>query len=373
MAKVLLASLAQQTGWSEKQLEQAVSDARKRLLDAPPEQSKTARAPSVTVPGVTPPPVSRPTRAVSMRLASGRTVHVRLDSLARREELAELRRVHTENADAQRKVLVRHERALRALQRRLGRAETDVLSAGQRADLALLLAMGRGLSFQGLTQRLNAKVTEQDKAIRELKQAMTLARHSALQENTARAVKDAVGAMQVAAYGEKGNVFAGNNLLLGGSQLIWSFLGPLLQRAGVTATAGMISPAVWGPVASLLIGHLTLGQHQFERFVSGELELTSSASGGTQNNTAMLTNVSSGFASTWAGSLDLKDHIAPAYWSEFKARTDVTARAEAIGRSDFSFAVAQVVDGVLHINAVVISKVPSLRVRWTVDTGSTRG
>ena len=173
-------------------------------------------------------------------------------------------------------------------------------------------------------------------------------------------LRSAVSTMQGAAYGQRGNVFATNNVLLGGSELLWSSLDGLFRRAGWWSGASPL-PLSWiGPVLGLVAGHLTVGDQQFERFVSGELTLRGPGDPDQGR--------------PFVGTLDLVPLVAKGFRDEFRKKASVPASAVITEANVFGVTVAQVAFGTL---AVVVRNATtqgtSLNVHYTVDVGAIDG
>jgi len=78
-------------------------------------------------------------------------------------------------------------------------------------------------------------------------------------------VTNIVNSLQAAAYGEKGRLFATNNLLLAANQLFWSFLDPSLQRLGVLGAGSATVLSAFAPLGSLISGAVLVGSRQKSR------------------------------------------------------------------------------------------------------------
>jgi hypothetical protein len=163
-----------------------------------------------------------------------------------------------------------------------------------------------------------------------------------------------VNSVQSAAFGERGSVFATNNLLLAGNQLLWLFLEPLLRGLGF-ALGPSPSLLTWlAPVGSLLTGQLVLGNRQHVRFVTGVVEFD---------------------GKTFEVSDSLEGKVADSFFTELKRRTDVPVTAVPLdpGISP-SIIFARVREGVVIVNfsfggLISSGTFPSGRVAWMVDTG----
>jgi hypothetical protein len=352
----LVHALASATGWSATRIGDAARGAARRLKRPDPAESVASPSLARQVPEVAPNPPPGPTRSLEMQLASGRSVRVRMPAVASRRELQSVGRVAAQNAHRQSETLARHAQALDALRDRNLQLEQRLDAVQAQADLALLAAL-RGSS--SLVQKLSEtvrRVEAQEQVSREL------GAKARFQERLARGqnVRSAVSAMQVAAYGERGNVFATNNLLLGASELLWGSIDTLLRRAGLWSRPDPV-PLTWvGPLLGLAVGQVTVGQQQFERFVSGQLQLTPLGKGA---------EVGRFF---FRGSLDLRPHIAPGFWDEFRQRPAVPATAQVAEARAPGITVALVQFGTLEVLALA-RDVDAVTVTWTVDVEAPGG
>jgi hypothetical protein len=162
-----------------------------------------------------------------------------------------------------------------------------------------------------------------------------------------------VNSMQVAAYGQQGDLLSKNNLLLAGNQLLWNFISQLLPAGGALST-------ILPPLGSLVTGAAVIGTRQNERFISG-----------VETVAALPLSVS------------LRDRIAPGLWEEFRQRTDVPVTITILDPNVSVSIFAAVRDGSLVIIrddsesfssfAMISISRPvrnKFRIAWMVDTGN---
>lgn len=198
---------------------------------------------------------------------------------------------------------------------------------------------------------------------RQQQELRTVATTSRIQQVTA-----AVNSAQTAAYGERGSVFATNNLLLAGNQLFWVFLDPVLRSFGVPLGPPPSVLSWLAPVGSLATGGAVLGNRQHARFISG---------------------ISTFDGSTLVVQESLQDRMSLSLWPDFQRRTDVpvtTAILDPFGEP--VTAAASVRNGVLRIEIVRVAltgfvlahaspppgpSAPRGRIAWMVDTGVDAG
>jgi hypothetical protein len=253
-----------------------------------------------------PPPRLAPPRPVNIRLSNGRRMRVTMTPApARHGDLAALSRVTADNDRRAFQALRRHGRALDELARCQAELDQRVASLEEQSDLALLGLLRR---FGDVEQRLKTLAAAQGSTAATVgQQARELGSQAAsaqLQKVTA-----AVTSAQVAAFGEKGNLFATRNLLLAGNQLLWSFIDPLLRLLGIDF--GMSpSPIAWlAPLGSLGLGAVTVGRFQHVRFLA---DVTTMPAGATEQSVSLL------------------PRIGPADRDAFARRTDVLVTARAV-------------------------------------------
>jgi hypothetical protein len=358
--------------------------ASERLRDA---AGSGAQAPGGAAPGPAPlarpmPPLS-PDRGVEIQLPNGRRVRALLSpAVARRTDLSAVRRISAAN----------DRRAFAAI-RRLSRSQKDLADKmtaleGQ-ADRAII---GLIQGFAGLERRVRTTAAQtravvaampalapaagQVRDTRQLRHARTggpirridrarraqqLQRVQQMREVRALAtraqiqsVTNVVNSVQTAAYGQKGSVFAANNLLLAGNQLLWTVMDPVLQRMGVLNAASATVVAAVAPLGALLTGEVLLSDRQHERFISGV----------------------STFGESEVLLESLRGKVAEALWPEFQRRTNVPVTANVVGESFDGTVAADVVRGVLSLRLVpndIERSVAGIRVAWMVDTGADIG
>jgi hypothetical protein len=288
-----------------------------------------------------------------MQLESGRSVRVRLPDVASRRDLAALGHVAEQNARRHSKVLKGHARAIDDLRARELELERRLRAVQAQADLALLAALRGSSSLVKKLSETIRRLDAQEHASRSIGKRVRFQRELA----RGQTVRAAVSSMQTAAYGERGNVFAPNNLLLGASELLWGSVDALLRRLGLWSRPHPV-PLTWvGPVVGLAVGHVTVGRQQFDRFVTGQLELRPLGDGDDAGRFA------------FTGTVDLRSRVAPGYWDEFKKKPSVPATAQITDAGALGIAVAWVELGTLEVLAMSVSEDRSLTVTWTVDMG----
>ncbi len=338
------------------------AEAAKQRLQAPARTSRAVR-PALTARVLpvlqTPAPARTPVRALRMLLASGRSVSVRLPGVATHADLQAVALVAQQNARRQSHALRLHARAVDALSRDQRTLEDRFEALQAQTDLALLAALRAPLADR-VSEALE-RLAAQERSTRQLQAGLRRERRFQGQLARGQQVREAVSSMQVAAYGRSGNVFATSNLLLGGSELLWSSIDTLLRRAGWWTKPEAV-PLTWlGPLLGLAAGHFTLGQQQYERFVSGDLLLETP--GGIDTGGLVFT-----------GEVDLKAHVAKGYWQEFRRRPSVKATARVSDPEAVGIAIAWVEFGTLFVLAASSPKASGqLEVEWTVDVGELGG
>jgi hypothetical protein len=165
-------------------------------------------------------------------------------------------------------------------------------------------------------------------------------------------VNSVVNSTQAAAYGQRGSVFATNNLLLAGNQLLWTIMDPLLRAVGVSpSAAGTV--AVLAPVGSLITGHIALGNRQHVRFITGVANFP-------RRQDVLVVE-------------SLRNRVADSFWPAFQQRRDVPVAVVRLppvdgGDGDGFISEARVRNGVLIIR-VDKDDDPAMRVAWTIDLG----
>src|SRR5262245_34577621 len=146
-------------------------------------------------------------------------------------------------------------RALDALQRSHDELARKVAALQNQADQALV---GVLREFAGLDRRVQDVSTQVATARRSvaspLSTAMGQTRHLNAMARAAQLqqVTNVVNTAQATAFGQRGSVFARNNLLLAGNQLLWTFIDPLLKTMGIVKGVEPSVAAYLAPLASLL-------------------------------------------------------------------------------------------------------------------------
>ncbi|MBN1612077.1 MAG: hypothetical protein JW940_35930 [Polyangiaceae bacterium] len=290
---------------------------------------------------------------------------------ASRDDLAALRRISARNDRRAYEAIRQNARAIEQLARSQRTLLKQVAELQKRGDLAVTQRVVEGLATlerrAETAQRAQARaLAARDRSIRELRSSQTRTLRSArLQARAARIDKlnSVAGSMQVGAFGAKGDLFATNNLLVAGNQLLWSFAGDLLRTIGLS-DPGSSSPLGWlAPLASLATSQVALGNRQHERFIAG---------------------VATGFAwvdktSKIAARVSLRPFIGSADWDAFRKRTDIVATAtllEPVSLGKGTGPVRTVVsDGVLLIELAPVGEIgpDAYRVAWLVDTAKPGG
>ena len=353
-----LRTLASQTGWSTSRLGTMAREAEQRLREPGPRVLGRPWNLERQVPEVLPARAPKPMSSVEVQLASGRRVRVRMTEVAARRDLEALARTTDENVRRQSATIRRHARAIDTLRREDLDLERRLKAMQAEVDLALVTAL-RGSS--GVLEKLSAtveRVEAQEQTARVLQDRVRF------QDQLARTdrVRAAVSTMQGAAYGERGNVFATNNLLLGASELLWGSIDTLLRRVGLWSDPSPV-PLTWvGPLIGLVAGHFTVGQQQFERFISGQLTLEPLS-----DDDADVRRFG------YTGTVDLRPHIAPGHWEEFRKKPAVPATAQVVDAGAFGIAIAWVEFGTLQILALSAPAKAALQITWTVDVEAPGG
>jgi hypothetical protein len=353
-----LRTLASQTGWSATRLGAMARDAQHRLRERAPAEPGRPWNFEQQVPEALSTRPPKPMPSVEMQLASGRRVRVRMSEVAARGDLEAVARTADQNAHRHSATLTQHARALDALRREDLDLDRRLKAVQAQADLALLAAL-RGSS--GLLEKLSEtvqRVEAQEQTSRALQDRVKFQGQLARTDR----VRAAVSTMQGAAYGERGNVFATNNLLLGGSELLWGSIDTILRRFGLWSDPSPV-PLTWvGPLIGLVVGHFTVGQQQFERFISGQLTLEPLS-----DDDADVRRFG------YTGAVDLRPHVAPGYWDEFRKKPAVPATAQVVDAGAFGIAIAWVEFGTLQILALSAPAKAQLEITWTVDVEASGG
>ena len=170
-----------------------------------------------------------------------------------------------------------------------------------------------------------------------------------------QSIHGAIGAMQVAAYGEPGQVFSTNNLLLAGNQAFWGMAESLAKSLGFAESGPAPGLLAWlAPLGSLATGHLVLGRKQHVRFVSG---------------------VASFSASSSRFELSLVDRIAPASRDAFARSTDMPVAVTPLDGFNGGVSLAIVRNGILIITVTrsTTTGAGPGRLAWMVDVGALNG
>src|SRR5262249_19122115 len=187
--------------------------------------------------------------------------------------------------------LRRHARPIARLDRSTAALPDQVSPLQARADVTL---SGLVTGFAGLERQVRNAVRPQVVAaagqpppssvgepretrpvrrVRQSPQLQRLQQARALRAQAFRAqvkeVTSVVNTVQATAFGQRGSVFATNNLLLAGNQLFWTFLDPVLQRVGVLDATSATVVAALAPLGTLATGQILLADRQHVRFISG--------------------------------------------------------------------------------------------------------
>jgi hypothetical protein len=110
------------------------------------------------------------------------------------------------------------------------------------------------------------------------------------------------------------------------------------------------------------VGHFTVGQHQFERFISGRLTLE-----------PLTDDPEDVRRFAYTGAVDLRPHIAPGFWDEFRKKPAVPATAQVADAGAFGIAIAWVEFGTLQTLALSAPTKTGLEITWTVDVEASGG
>lgn len=268
-------------------LARVIEDARGRLARA--REQREATAPPALTPRPMPP--LSPPRPVQLVLPDGRNLRVALGpAVGQHADLVAVRRVSADNDRRAFQAIARLEASQRDLERKVAELEAQ-------RDLGLTRLFDR---FAGLSRRVDRVQTVQARestSVRTLVARQRLRMRAQMRAQAAavrvQQLNGAASSMQVAAFGQKGDLFAKNNLALAGNQLLWGLIEPLLRGFGVGWLA---------PLGNLAVAQNTLGRQQHVRFVTG----TAVFAPGVQQV-----------------QLSLRDQIAPALRPIFQRRTDV--------------------------------------------------
>jgi hypothetical protein len=349
---------------------------RDRIRDgaAPPDQHSLA-----PIPAVVPHPMPRPgsARTVDLRLANGSRIRAVISpAVARRGDLAAVARASSTNDRRAFAALRRHRTAIVRLNRSNAELADKVNALQTQADVTLA-GMVTGLA--GLERRVRSVApariaaapqpgpspsgaTRGGRPVRRVRDTrqLRLQRVQDLRAQAVRArVKDVtsvVNTVQATAFGQRGSVFATNNLLLAGNQLFWTFADPVLQRVGVLDATSATIVAALAPLGTLLTGELLLADRQHVRFVSGVAVF---------DGTNVLVVES------------LRGKVSEQLFPEFQRRTDVPITTNVLGPApNLRTLIAEVVNGSVRIRILVADlegALPAIRIAWTVDTGEDVG
>ncbi|HJZ78576.1 MAG TPA: hypothetical protein VKE51_42905 [Vicinamibacterales bacterium] len=351
---------------------------RGRLRDgsAPPDQQPAAPI-QVAAPQRIPQPA--PARAVNLRLANGSRIRaVIVPAVARRRDLAAVARASAINDRRAFAALRRHRRAIARLDRSNAALTDQVSTLQAQADVTL---SGLVTGFAGFERQVRNAVRPQVVAaagqpppssvgepretrpvrrVRQSPQLQRLQQARALRAQAFRAqvkeVTNVVNTVQATAFGQRGSVFATNNLLLAGNQLFWTFLDPVLQRVGVLDATSATVVAALAPLGTLATGQILLADRQHVRFISGVAVF---------DGTNVLVVES------------LRGKVSEQLFPEFQKRTDVPITTQLLDPpSNLASFSAAVVNGSVRIRIVVADvegALPKIRIAWTVDTGEDVG
>jgi len=346
----LLAGIKQRA--EERARERFARDA-ERLVPGPP----TPTAPAMPAAPAKPIPSPRldPDWPVDLRLEGGKRVRATVvPGIARKKDVADLARVTDANNQRTFNELNRQRKAIARLRKAQAKLARQVTALQQQSDQAMVRVLD---GIRGFEQQFKAVQTQNQHLVTSLKTSRTVAAQQRQELRTltvashVQTVNAAVSSVQAAAYGERGNIFGKNNLILAGNQIFWGFLGPVLQGLGlISATSASIVGAV-APVGSITVGQVALGNQQHERFVSGVATFD-----GQQTQVRQ----------------SLEDSVATGFWPSFQTRTGVPVTLSQI---DFptTFLVGRVNNGFIEIESRFEQVPPAGRVGWTVDLGADVG
>jgi len=353
--------------------------ARDRMRDTagPSDRQAAAKIPAAVSQRI---PQPAPAKAIDIRFANGRRVRaVIAPAVARRRDLAAVARASAVNDRRAFAALRRHRAAIRRLKQSNTELAAKVSTLQAQAD-ATVVGVVQG--FAGLQSQVSRVAQSTGATIaagtagapassapsREMQPARQLrgavqAQRVQAQQMRAMAVRaqvqnvsNVVNSVQAAAFGQKGSVFATNNLLLAGNQLFWTLLDPVLQRVGVLDAGTASIVAALSPLGTLLTGQILLADRQHVRFVTG---------------VATFDGTSVSFVES------LRGQISEQLFPEFQKRTDVPITTQVLDPApNLRTVFAAVVNGSVRIVIFVRdveSDLPKVRVAWTVDAGSDIG
>jgi len=248
-------SLSGRARLSKERLQRLVRAADSRLAERPLPDSSFAPLPVTVRPSKATAP--RPPRGVQIRLASGRVVTAQVaPALARHEDLKTVARTTNINSQQTFQTLVQHARAIDDLKTATKYFTRRLQELQQEVDVALVggLAGIIDLKKQVINQQTQLGNQQAKLASKVGRQTSALVLQS--QTETVQHIADAINTMQASAYGVTGNVFARNNLLLAGNQLLWSSIDGVLRRYGIWSGSAP-HPLTWlGPLLALGLAHV---------------------------------------------------------------------------------------------------------------------
>jgi hypothetical protein len=317
-----------------------------------------------------------PSSEIQRTLRNGRRVRgSSAPDVARRSELASIARVNAENHRRSLDALRRQRHAIRRLTRSHAELSEKVTHLEKRTEQAVvsitqgLIGLDRRVTQATRSSVVTATAEGSPAPPRALpiREAQRLQHLQQMREVKALAfraqiqnVTNVVNSAQMAAFGEKGSVFATNNLILAGNQLFWSLLEPVLRGFGALDAATGTVVAALAPLGTLVTGQLALGERQHVRVISGVTTFT------------RLPQVISE---------SLRGRVAEGLWPTFRKRTDVPVTVNVVGVAAATLTALAIVDqGTLHIGLFrnrdvglaaggPIALNPPVQVAWTVDTG----
>jgi hypothetical protein len=333
-------------------------------------------SPALPAPVEQPMPRPGPARPTHLRLPDGRRVRVVLTpELARRRDLSAVARVSAGNDRRAFDALRRHRLAIDRLNRSqadlAGKLETlqdqaDLTLAGVVQGFAGLERRARSATIQRqaiATMPLTGRTRPASQAppaatsVRRLPQVRRLPKaldvRGLVIRTQVQSVTNVVNSAQAAAYGQRGSVFATNNLLVAGNQLFWTLLDPVLQRIGVLDAASATMVAAVAPLGALLTGEIVLADRQHVRFITGIASF--------DGTTTLIVE-------------SLRGNVSEQLWPTFQRRTDVPITAQVLDRApNLQNVFARVASGAVRIQITVKDlegDIPVVRIAWTVDTGA---
>jgi hypothetical protein len=249
----------------KERIHERVQEKRQALRGAQTQPAPAAGSPQAAQPLRAPPPAAA--GPVSLRMPSGKVVRVTISpSVARRSDLTALARVTDANHRLAFAAIERQRRAVEDLARAQRELAAQLAELQEQSDAALT-GLLKGLA--NLRQEAAAAAQVQGQAVVAARRgASAAARQQArvLRDQSTTATLDkltaAVSSMQTAAFGDKGQLFSTNNLLLGANQLVWSFIDPLLKGVGLWEGSAPSPLAYLAPVGTLATGQAVLAGRQ---------------------------------------------------------------------------------------------------------------